>query len=105
MAQENRVGKGREGPWAGPDPFGPHTDPHAGPDTEHRARHPRVLDPGVVLAPVPAPGMPATGAERGPHPPAPPYGRSDRRLAQEDWERWRAENRRRAAFLYPDWRT
>jgi hypothetical protein len=65
---------------------------------------PKVLSPGEVLPPRPAPGMPATGAARGPHPPRPDGG-AERRVAQEDWERWRGEDRRRVPYAYPDWRT
>jgi hypothetical protein len=65
----------------------------------------KVLAPGEVLPPRRAPDMPATGAGRGPHPPAPPYEGAERRVAQEDWERWRGADRRRVPYAYPDWRT
>ncbi len=65
----------------------------------------QVLGPGEVLSPRAAADMTATGAAAGPHPPAPPYETGERRLAQSDWDRWRAEERRRAPFTYPEWRT
>jgi hypothetical protein len=40
-----------------------------------------------------------------PHPPGPPYEETDRRVAQRDWEHWRAADRRKVPFSYPDWRT
>ncbi len=62
-----------------------------------------VVPPGHVIPPQPAPDMTATGAADGPHPPAP--GSGERRVAQQDWERWRAEDRRKVPFEYPYWRT
>lgn len=62
--------------------------------------------PGAVPPPpAPAPNVTPTGAVDGPHPPAPPYEHGERRLAQQDWERWRAEDRRRVPYGYPAWRT
>jgi hypothetical protein len=62
-----------------------------------RATGEPALNPGV--------GMSPTGAAVGLHPPAPPYEGPERRLAQADWDRWRAEERRRAPHTYPEWRS
>jgi hypothetical protein len=88
-----------------------HEGPHA-PDTEREL--PAQTPPGALGphanptapgTPPPAPpgDVPATGAAVGPHPPEP--GSPERRLVQAEWEHWRAQDRRRAPFHHPDWRT
>ncbi|MDP2309131.1 MAG: hypothetical protein Q8P18_24120 [Pseudomonadota bacterium] len=69
-----------------PGATGPHANP-VGPGTE----------------PPPRPEMPATGAPRGPHGPGPDA--PERRVAQHDWSRWRAADRRTAPFEYPSWKS
>ncbi|MFN7145020.1 MAG: hypothetical protein ACK4YP_14685 [Myxococcota bacterium] len=63
-----------------------------------------VLAPGEALPPRPAPDMTATGAAQGKNP-EPPFAGGERRVAQLDWDRWRAKDRRRAPFQYPEWRS
>lgn len=63
-----------------------------------------VLQPGEALPPRPAPDMTATGAAQGKNP-DPPHAGGERRVAQHDWERWRAQDRRRTPFQYPEWRS
>jgi hypothetical protein len=83
-----------------PGATGEHANP-VGPG-EPTATAPR-LPPGAAVLPRRDPGMPATGAARGPHGPGPDA--DERRVTQQDWARWRAADRRKAPFEYPTWRS
>lgn len=98
--ESERPASGRSVSQPPPGATGEHANPVApGEPTPRTVK----LPPGAAVLPRRAADMSATGARLGPHGQAPDA--PERRVTQQDWERWRAADRRQAPFEYPSWRS